>query len=485
MKNKLFIIILTLSLVLTPFASFAQGTDVLAETSAVVSSLEASLYEVDEIAGEPKVAYEYHREEQEIPADLPQIGCKAAYVADPVSGKVFYEKKAHKKMYPASTTKLLTALLVLEQCNLDDTAVVSQRAVSLVPDGYVRANLQPGEELSVLDLLKALLIPSANDAAYVLAEHVAGSIEAFAAQCNQRAKELGCETLHFVNPNGIHSKNHYCSAYDLYLIANACRQYKTFNKIVLLKNFTLPATNAYGKTDRKFNNTNLLLDPKSPYYYYGCTGIKTGHTDAAGECLVSGCSNENLNMVSVVLGGKIRGNENDRFSDTVKLFDFVNDHYDFRRIADKTVPLSHVTVKKATKNTAELDVVIQSDIESVTPAGLTDDRILVQIHLPEELKAPIQQNQVLGSVSYEVDGLNYATNLVAQHAVEKKPYWIYNLLVVLAVILVICILQLIGKKRRENRRKQELLRRRRMQQMQQRRQAQARNQNQQDNRFHR
>ena len=484
MKNKALIFLLTLCFLFAPLSAFAAQADVLSETVAALPAPDDKLYPLGEIAGEPILASAYRPEEQETPGDLPQIGCRAAYVADPVSGKVFFEKNAHQKMYPASTTKLLTALLVLENCELDELAVVSQRALSLVPDGYVRANLQAGEKLTVRSLLGALLIPSANDAAFVLAEHVAGSVEAFAAQSNQRAKELGCEMVHFVNPNGIHSSDHYCTAYDLYLIAKACQQYDVFNTIVTSPSFSLPATNAYGRTDRTFQNTNKLLDTASAYYYAGCTGIKTGHTDEAGECLVSGCFSENINLLSVVLGGKIRGSANDRFADTVQLFDFVYDHYAFKLIADKREQLREICIDNATKDTAMLDVRIGTDISCVAPNKITPENVDTRISLPENLKAPIQQNQVLGTVSYRVDGLIYATNLIAGHAVEKKPYWLYNLLVFLGAVLLVFLLWLLVKKREKEKRRQELLRRRRMQQLRQRRQAQEQNRNRQNPGFH-
>ncbi len=479
MKKNALIYLLALCFLLTPLAAFAEEAPVLAETSASVSSFEDALYRVDEIASKPLFAFEYQRDEQETPDDLPEIGCRAAYVADPVSGKVFYEKHAHKKMYPASTTKLLTALLVLENCKPDETAVVSRRAVSLVPDGYVRANLQPGEKLSVRDLLFALLIPSANDAAFVLAEHVAGSVEAFAKQSNRRAQELGCEKLHFVNPNGIHNDNHYCTAYDLYLIAKACRAYDLFNEIVTTKSFTLPATNAYANADRTFTNTNKLLDNTSFYYMADCTGMKTGYTDDAGQCLVASAARADLQLISVALGGKVKPNGVDeRFSDSKALLEYVYSRYSQKLLADHSVPLAQVQVKKATKETEMLDIVIGADLETVAPDSLTAENVPTKIDLPLELKAPIAQNQVLGTVTYRVDGLIYATNLLASHDVVKKPYWLYNLLVFLGLLLLILLLRYILIQREKERRRQELLRRRRQQQLRQRRQAQGQNRNQ-------
>ena len=446
MKNRLIISILTVCFLLSPFCVFAQSAESNPDAAA------NALYAVGEIADEARVTFDYEIDAQKTPDGLPQVSCRAVYLADPVSGKVFFEKNAHQKMYPASTTKLLTALLVLENCSMDETAVVSPKAVSAVPAGYVTANLRPGESFSIYTLLQALLIPSANEAAFVLAEHVSGSTEAFAERCNQRAEELGCEMLHFVNPNGIHDENHYCSAYDLYLIAKECRKFKVFNEIVKTKSFTVPATAIYPASDRTYQNTNKLLFPSSSTYYAACTGMKTGYTPAAGECLVGSSTDNKLNLISVVLGGTVRGGVSERFSDTTKLFTFVYDNYVYRKIADKTVSVAQIEVSKATKKTKNLDVVIQTNIATVVPKNITKNNVPVKTDLPEELKAPIQENQVLGTVTYSADGLVYTTNLVAQHAVKKNPYWLYNLLVLLAVIVIAFV---ILEKRQEQKRRRQ------------------------------
>ncbi len=407
-----------------------------------------SLYETGETVSEARVTFDYARGEQQAPDNIPEIGCRAAYIADPVSGKVFYEKNAHEKMYPASTTKILTALLVLENCEADDIVTVSRRAVEMRPDGYTSANLQPGERLSVYTLLQALLIPSANEAAYALAEHVSGSVAAFADLCNARAAQLGCETLHFVNPNGVHDDNHYCSAYDLYLIARECRKYDVFNEIVRTREFTVPATDVYPHSDRVYKNTNELISPRSGYYRAYCTGIKTGHTKPAGECLVSSSSNENLDLICVVMGGRITGGVNERFSDTVKLFDYVYDNYSYSRIADRSRPVAEFSIDNAVKDTPVLYAVLLTDIMSVAPQGTNADNVITRVSLPDEFKAPIEKNQVLGTVTYRVDGLIYTTNIVAGNEVIKKPYWLYNSLVSLGLILVIIMIAAAVKKQK-------------------------------------
>lgn len=214
---------------------------------------------------------------------------------DSDSGKILYEKNAYKKMYPASTTKIMTAILTLENCKLDELVTVSDNAVSLesVPETYTRADIQAGEILTVENLLNVLLIPSANDAAIALAEHVSGSVSEFSNLMNKKAKELGCKNTNFVNPNGVHNENQYTTAYDLSLIGKYAMNNETFRKIVCKTSYTLPATNIYSSTDRKFENTNELLSSDNYSYEY-TTGIKTGYTDSAKNCIVASAKKRQL-----------------------------------------------------------------------------------------------------------------------------------------------------------------------------------------------
>ncbi len=436
MKKKLLVALLALCLALVPLTSFAEDADLRELFADGSFEYSDSLYENNEISTGARVTFEYAQSEQAANENAPEIGCKAAYVADPITGKVFYEKNAHDKMYPASTTKILTALMVLENCQMDDVAVVSPTAAALVDEGLSNAGLLAGEEQSVYTLLQALLIPSANEAAYALAEHVSGSIEAFAELSNSRAKELGCENLHFINPNGLHDDNHYCSAYDLYLIARECQKYDVFNEIVKTKSFTVPASNVYAKNDRTFDNTNELLANGSYYCPY-CTGIKTGHTTPAGECLVASASKDNINLVSVVLGGSVTDAGNDRFLDTKKLFEYVYDNYSFTLIADSAQPVDRVNVINAVTEQEALELVIESDIYAVAPAGITDEATAPTVEIEPEIKAPVAKGQVLGTATYKIDGLNYSTNIVAANDVEKKPFWLWNTLVALGVLIII------------------------------------------------
>lgn len=360
-------------------------------------------------------------------------------------------------MYPASLTKIMTAIIVIENCNLDDVATVSYDAVMDIPFGYVTANLQIGEELTVEQLLNVLMVGSSNDAAVVLAEHVSGSIDDFSKLMNDKAKELGCQNTNFVNPNGEHDENHYSTAYDLAIIARYAMQNDTFRSIVSKTFYQLPPTNKYDKDDRYFTTTNYLLVKNNNsrtdnYYYKYATGIKTGFTTPAGNCLVASAKKDNFELLSVVLGG---GQTDDglsqRYLDTISLFDYGYDNYVFKGLAKKDNIIQTVKIKNATKNTKQLEAVIGNDIYALIKKENKDSSVLPQVELNNNLKAPITKGDVIGSVKYTAEGVDYEADLLANNDV-KKSYWFIKFIVFL-FILLLCYLYFISKKKKKVKRK--------------------------------
>lgn len=429
MRKKVLVYVLIIFMIILPISVYAENN--------VDSNYDANY--------KANVTLKYNKEEQKKLENIPNVGCKAVYIANPDTGKVIYEKNAHEKMYPASTTKVLTALLTLENCKMTDKAVVSQHAIDLVPEGYSNASLKAKEEHTIKDLLYALLLPSANEAANVLAEHISGSIEEFAQLCNKRAKELGCETLNFVNANGLHDENHYCSAYDLYLIAKECQKYDVFNEIVKTKTYSLPSTKLYtGK--RILNNTNELLLPGT-YYYSHCTGIKTGHTTPAGECLVASSSYNDMNLICVVLGGNLKNSLglNERFYDTKKLFEFTYNNYSIKQIAKYGQSVATIKVKKASKENDIVDAIVDTNISAILPNDIEKENISSEISINEDIVAPIKKNQVLGQITYYADGIAYTTNVIAGNSVEMR-IWVQVLVVTLLIFGIVIIIILICRK---------------------------------------
>lgn len=375
------------------------------------------------------------------------VTAESAILVEVSTGRIIYEKNSTKQMYPASTTKMMTAILVIENCDLQETVTISETALQNIPSGYVTCNLSVGEEISVNDLLYALMVPSGNDAAYALAEHVAGSVDAFADMMNNKAREIGCTNTHFVNPNGIHDSKHYSTAYDLYLIAKYCMQNETFRTIVSTTEYTLPATNMYENVDRTFTTTNDLLNTEKTNYYKTAIGIKTGHTSMAGYCLVSESSREGLDFISVVLNSET---DTKRFSDSVKLFDYGYDNYTLTKVKEKNQLIETIEVENATKETMNLDLLVDEEITVINNKSITMDQIIPEITLNENISAPITAGTVLGTIKYKVDDIEYSANLIAKNdVIEKADYSIF--LVIAGILLLLIGFTILNKRKKTSR----------------------------------
>ncbi len=244
------------------------------------------------------------------------------------TGETLYEKNSNTLMYPASTTKILTAIIAIENCDLSEKLTASQSAVTSIKQGYTNAKIQVGEQLSMEDLLYALLLKSANEAANIIAERIGGTIENFAHIMNSKAIELGCSSTHFVNANGIHDEQHYTTAHDLAIIAKYCMQNETFRKIICTKEYTLPATEQYPSNDRILINTNSLMAENSPFYYPYAIAGKTGFTTQAKNCLICMSKKDDLELISVVLHAETTPDgRSARYLDTITLLEYGNQHY--------------------------------------------------------------------------------------------------------------------------------------------------------------
>ena len=374
-----------------------------------------------------------------------EITSPVALLMESETGTILYEKNAYDKMYPASTTKIMTAILALENCNLNDIATVSKNAVMSVPIDYTNANLQIGEELTIEDLLYAFLIPSANDCGYVLAEHIAGSTEKFADMMNSKAIELGCKNTHFTNPSGIQDENHYSTAYDLALIGRYAMKNETFRKIVSTPSYNLPATNKYDSTDRRFVNTNFLIRESQPKYYYKyATGIKTGFTDDARDCVVASAKKDGIEYIAVILYASYTESWlKEKFVDSVTLFNFAFSNYTTKSLGTQGQIFDKIKISGATKDTKMLNVVLKDDINAFVSNSEFDYSFEPNIVLNDNLKAPITKGDILGSVSYTVNDVVYSSNLIAGNDVEKANIFPIVLKVLLVLFILFFIVKLI------------------------------------------
>lgn len=368
--------------------------------------------------------------------DEPSVGSPAAILIEANSGKVLYEKNADQIMYPASTTKILTAILTIENCDLDEIVTVNYNAISSIPSGYSIADLKADEEISVENLLDVMLVHSANDAANVLAMYVGGSIESFVAMMNAKALELGCTNTHFTNPYGKQDEEHYSTARDLAIIAQYCMQNDTFRSFVSQTTSNIPATNKHEA--RTFTNTNDMLLATSRYYYEYTIGIKTGYTSEAKNCLIAASNKDNFEVISVVLGAESSqvSPTSNRYTDTISMFDYAYNNYSIKTVASENDILTQVTISNGTKDTKNLDVLVQEDVNCLLSNSISEDQITPTISLNDNLSAPIVAGSIVGTATYSIDGVEYTVNLIAAHDVEKSEF----LFLIIRIILVLLIL---------------------------------------------
>lgn len=381
------------------------------------------------------------------------------------TGKIIYEKNAYDKAFPASTTKIMTAILALENCELTEVATASYDAVFTVPVGYTNANIQVGEELTINQLLNVLLIQSANEAANIIAEHIAGSVDSFASMMNSKANEIGCLNTHFVNPNGVHNENHYSTAYDLALMGRYAMQNETFREIVGTTFYTLPATNKYATNDRVFSNTNSLIKPDTSdrvdnYYYQYATGIKTGYTNAAKNCIVASSKKDSIEYIVVILGGdKTENGLSARNLDCKTLFNYAFENYTVKTLNEAGSVLKTTKVPKATNNTKNLNVVVENEIAALVKQDTNISSIIPTVEIDSNLTAPIAANSVIGKITYTIDGNEYSSNLLAgKDVIESNSFTTF--LTIASIIVVLFLLnKLLGsnkkkkKKRKRNNKK--------------------------------
>lgn len=362
-----------------------------------------------------------------LPED-PNILAKAALLVDANTGLPIYAKNEHEELYPASLTKIMTALLVFEaiedgKLSMDQMLTASSSALMGLADDGSTAGIQVGETMSVQNLLYCMLVVSANEACNILAEAVSGSVSAFVDAMNAKAKELGCENTHFVNPNGLHDPQHYTSAWDLYLITAAAMQYDGFMTICDTAHVVIPATNM--SEERDYWTTNHLLSTWRVIGYRDTRahGIKTGSTDDAGHCLVSSAMHGSLHFISVILGaerveehgvGNIRS-----FSETSRMFDYGFDNFSYQ-----TAILESEEIQEVPVELSEMDHVTvhpAQDTEVLMPKTLSPEDLERSVELQEVVEAPVAAGQKLGTLTLSYDGITYATvDLLASFDVEAS-----------------------------------------------------------------
>ena len=280
----------------------------------ILTAEAASLEELQEEAEARKALPIQSNEIDNWPAG-PQIGAQAAILMDANTGVILYSKNIHERLYPASTTKIMTALLAMERGNLDDMVEFSHEAVFSVPADGSNMGMDEGESITLEECLYGIMVASANEAANAAGEYVSGSIEDFVSLMNERAQEIGCTDTHFVNPNGLHDSQHYTSAYDLALISSLFFRNEMLCKISNTARHHFEAT-ATQPDDFYKNNKHQLINGEIPYE--GILGGKTGFTSDSRQTLVTCAEKNGMRLVCVVF----KEESPDQFTDTVELFDY-------------------------------------------------------------------------------------------------------------------------------------------------------------------
>jgi D-alanyl-D-alanine carboxypeptidase (penicillin-binding protein 5/6) len=350
----------------------------------------------------------------QVQAAEPEIEGKAAVLMDQATGRVLWSYNPHEPLPPASTTKVMTLLLALELGQPEDVATVSQLAQSQTGS---RVYLTAGEQYTLRELLYAVQLSSANDAAVVVAEHIAGSVEGFVQLMNERARELGARNTNFVNPHGLPDPEHRASAYDLALIARAALEIPKFKEIITTDSY--PISWPGREEDRQLYNKNRLFQ-----LYEGADGVKTGYTTEAGYTFIGSATRNGQQLIAVVLGSTDSG----IWSDTIALLDYGFANFSPYQLASKGEELTTLPVRYGD----DVPVILAEGFNYIlTPEE--KKRVVRESQLPDMLVAPVAAGEVLGTLTISLAGEELARlPLVVATEVKRKIYthWWFWLLVI-------------------------------------------------------
>ena len=411
-------------------------------------------------------------EDKELPSI--DIQAKAALLLDQNTGKIVYAKNEHEELYPASLTKIMTALLVLRavdegKLTMDQSITAIESAFETLHDDGSSAGIKAGEILTVRQLLQCLLIVSANEAGTILAEAVSGSVSAFVEEMNTEAQALGCENTHFVNPTGLHDPQHYTSAWDLSLIATEALKYPDFLTICDSIKEIIPATNL--SSERVLRTTNYLLDTWRAlgYRYRNAHGIKTGSTSDAGYCLVSSAEKGELRFLSVVMGCERVVDASGKadvksFSETKRLFEWGFENFSYKTVQSVNDMLASIPVTLS-QETNSVVLHPAEDVVVLLPNALSADDLKRVIRFERQsVEAPVQAGEVLaeavlsyGDTEYaaiplvalnDIDASRSLVLLAQAKAVLAKPIVKIAVILVVGMLLALLIWKLtIGRRR--------------------------------------
>lgn len=404
--------------------------------------------------------------------------CAAIELVNLDTDTVVYQKNANERREPASTTKIMTFIVASEQIkDLEGTKITITKEVmdTLLGTGSSMSNIKVGDELTALQLMNCMLVPSGNDAALFLADYVGkGDIDAFVDMMNAKAKELGCTGTHFTNPHGLHDENHYTTAHDLYLMTKYAMTLPHFTEITSQARASYkPVGGPEAGTLRTLSTTNLLIDKNtgSQYYYQYARGIKTGHTDESGYCLVSSATAEGYSYLCIALGApsvdangkqiKTRG----ELVDTKKLYQWAFKNLELKNILNSEESIGEVKLKDAW-NKDKLLLVAEKDYSAMLPMNVSASSVIVTKNVPDAVTAPVKKGQVIGTATLSYANQKLTTvNLVAAESVERSEllhsantvkaiftsvWFIVIAAVIVLLVIIYIILALIYNRKKKN-----------------------------------
>ncbi len=359
-------------------------------------------------------------------ADEITVAARGVILVEANTGEVIFEQDADNRMFPASLTKLMTALIVAEKCELDELVTANPTALKNLNPAGSSANIKEGEILTVEQLLYCALVSSGNDAANVLAMHVSNSIEGFVQLMNNKAFELGCLGTNFVNPHGLHDVSHYTTARDMYIITREFMKHSFLMKIANTVSHIIPATNKT-PVQRILNTTNYLISgiQTNKYIYSYARGIKTGTTTPAGYCLVSTAEKGGLFLVCVIMGSYKDSVSGDimSFVESKRLYENAFNNFAYKKLIETGTPIVEVEVTMSQE--AETVIAItQSSVEYLLGSDFDKNAVVITPYLySDSVEAPIIKGQVLGEADVSYNGRSYGRiKLIALTSVERSNF---------------------------------------------------------------
>ena len=398
---------------------------------------------------------------------------ESSVLVDAQNGDVLFAKNARERMYPASTTKVMTLLLALESGIAMDTTIVIPQQAAQIPADSSLVPVFPGDMMTFRDLLYGFMLTSGNDGANAIAVMVSGNVDAFVDKMNKRARELGCEGTHFANPHGYHGPQHYSTALDLARIASEAVKLDSFRKITSTPSYTMNIHRGNVDIEQRATNSNALLKKDNTYYYPDCIGIKTGYHSLAGQCFVGAAERDGVRLVTVDLHSE---GSLEKWIDTIRLFNFgftrytgytMEEMFNFAGDRIATLRVSNaidsdpydgmLNLKIAQISDPDYTRMVENDNETAMQNAIDDFISRCELTVTSNMVAPVSEGEIIGRVRYvDQSGGVITALLVADRDIAEQPartsltdiipalaYFENPLVVLLAVVLILLIVLLL------------------------------------------